>query len=104
MTTFNDRERAFENKFAHDSEMHFRAVARRNRKIGLWAAGLLGKAGDAADGYARDLVRLDFAEPGPENVVRQLVADLQGKADEATVRAKMDELLAQSKAELFDES
>ena len=104
MSTFKDRERAFENKFAHDSEMHFRAVSRRNRKIGQWAAGLMGKGGADIDAYAREIVHLDFAEPGPENVVRKLVDDLKGRADEATVRAKMDELLAQTKAELFDES
>ena len=104
MSTFNERERAFENKFAHDAEMLFKAVARRNKKVGLWAAGLLGMEGSEADAYALDLVRIDFEEPGPENVIRKLAADLSGHADEATVRAKMDAFLAQAKVELWDES
>jgi hypothetical protein len=104
MTTFNDRERAFENKFAHDAEMQFKAVARRNKRIGIWAAGLMGKSAAEAEAYGLDLVRIDFEEPGPENVIRKLVADLAGRADEATVRARMEELLAQVKVELYDES
>ncbi len=104
MTTFSDRERAFENKFAHDAEMQFKAVARRNKRVGVWAAGLLGKTGAEADAYGLELVRIDFEEPGPENVIRKLVADLGGRADEATIRARMDELLAQAKVELYDES
>jgi hypothetical protein len=104
MTTFNDRERAFENKFAHDAEMQFKAVARRNKRMGLWAAGLLGKSEAEAEAYALEIVRVDFEEPGHEDVVRKLVADLAGHADEATIRTRMDELLAQAKIELYDES
>lgn len=104
MTTFNERERAFENKFAHDAEMQFKAVARRNKKVGLWAAGLMGIEGKEAEAYALDLVRIDFEEPGPENVIRKLVADLAGRADEAAVRGKMEAFLAQAKVELFDEA
>ena len=62
MTTFNDRENAFESKFAHDSEMQFRAEARRNKLLGLWAAGLLGKSGADADAYAMEVVMADMAE------------------------------------------
>jgi hypothetical protein len=104
MTTFNDRERAFENKFAHDAEMQFKAVARRNKRIGLWAAGLMGKTDAEAEAYAFEIVRVDFEEPGHEDVIRKLVADLAGRADEATIRARMDELLAQAKVELYDAS
>jgi len=100
MTSFEDRERAFENKFAHDQEMIFKAVARRNKKLGLWAAGLLNKSGSDAEAYAMEVIRADFEEAGHEDVVRKVVADLKGVADEATIRSKMDELLSEAKAEL----
>ncbi|MFO1142437.1 MAG: DUF1476 domain-containing protein [Amaricoccus sp.] len=103
MTTFNDREKAFENKFAHDEEMLFKAAARRNRLLGLWAASLLGKTGAEADAYAMEVVRADFVEIGHDDVVRKLVADLDYRADEATVRAKMVELLGVAKGQVIDE-
>ncbi|MBY6089348.1 DUF1476 domain-containing protein [Pseudooceanicola sp. 502str34] len=103
MTTFDDRESAFENKFAHDAEMQFRAEARRNKLTGLWAADLLGKTGDAAEAYAKEVVKADFEEPGEEDVIRKLVADLDGKADEATIRAKLVEKMAEAKAQLLEE-
>jgi hypothetical protein len=102
MSTFNDRERAFENKFAHDQEMVFKAVARRNKKLGLWAAGLLGRTGAAADSYAMEVIRADFEEAGHEDLVRKLTADLGDLADEATIRAKLAEFLTEAKAELSD--
>jgi hypothetical protein len=102
MSTFNDRERAFENKYAHDQEMVFKAVARRNKKLGLWAAGLLGHSGDAAENYALDVIRADFEEAGHEDVVRKLTADLGDLADDATIRAKMTEFLSEAKAELSE--
>lgn len=103
MTTFDDRESAFENKFAHDAEMQFRAEARRNKLLGLWAAALLGKTGEAADDYAREVIRSDFAEAGDGDVLRKVAADLAGRADEATIRAKMDALMAEAKAQLMSE-
>lgn len=103
MTTFDDRERGFENKFAHDEEMQFRAVARRNRLLGLWAAGLLGKSGEEAEVYAREVVKSDFVESGDHDVYRKVAADLGDKADEVTIRTKMVELLAASKAQLMSE-
>ena len=103
MNTFKDRENAFESKFAHDEEMQFRAVARRNKLTGLWAAELLGKSGDAAQEYAMDVVKADFEEAGHDDVVRKLMADLGDKSDDATVRAKMDEMLVVAKAQLADE-
>jgi hypothetical protein len=103
MTTFDDRERGFENKFAHDEEMQFKAVARRNRLLGLWAAALLGRTGDEADAYAREVVRSDFEEAGDNDVYRKVAADLSGKADEVTIRTKMLELLATAKAQLMTE-
>ena len=104
MTTFNDRERAFESKFAHDTEMQFRAEARRNRLVGLWAAGLLGKSGDAAAEYAMSVVKADFDEPGIEDVVRKVAGDLGSLASDAVIREKMSEFLATAKAQLLDEA
>ncbi len=103
MSSFNDRERAFETKFAHDTEMQFRAEARRNKLVGLWAAGLLGKTGDEAAEYAMSVVRADFEEAGIEDVVRKVAADLSGRATADEVRAKMAELLPMAKAQLVDE-
>ena len=103
MTTFDDRENAFESKFAHDSEMQFRAEARRNKLAGLWAAGLLGKSGDEAATYAMEVVSADFEEAGDEDVVRKIVADLAGKASADEVRAKLKELLPVAKAQLMGE-
>jgi hypothetical protein len=102
MSTFNERERAFENKFAHDQEMIFKAVARRNKKLGLWAAGLLGHTGDAAESYAMEVIRADFEEAGHEDVVRKLTADLGELTNDATIRAKMAEFLSEAKAELSE--
>lgn len=104
MSTFDDREHAFEAKFAHDAEMQFRAEARRNKLLGLWAADLLGKSGDEANAYALEVVKSDFAEAGDEDVFRKIAADLAGRADDATIRAKMGELVAVAKAQLIDEA
>lgn len=103
MTTFDNRENAFENKFAHDAEMQFRAEARRNKLVGLWAAALLGKTGDAATEYAMTVVSADFEEAGHEDVVRKLVADLGDKASAEVIRAKMVEMLSVAKSELMSE-
>lgn len=103
MSTFQDRENAFENKFAHDAEMQFKAEARRNKLLGLWAAELLGKSGDDAEAYAKEVIRSDFEEAGDEDVYRKVSGDLGDKADEGTIRAKMTELLAEAKAQLMDE-
>lgn len=104
MTTFDDRKNAFETKFAHDEETRFKAVARRNRLLGLWAAGLLGKSGDEAAAYATEVVRADFQEAGDEDVVRKVAADLGGKADVATIRAQMQACLAEAQRQLMDEA
>jgi hypothetical protein len=103
MTTFDDRENAFEAKFAHDSEMQFRAEARRNKLVGLWAAGLMGKSGDAAAAYSMEVVSADFEEAGDEDVVRKVVADLAGKASADEVRAKLREMMPVAKAQLLSE-
>ena len=103
MTTFDDREKGYENKYAHDEEMRFKTDARRNKLIGHWAAELLGKSNEEADAYAIEVVKADFQEAGHEDVVRKLVTDLAGKADEDTVRAKMDEFLEVAKEQVFNE-
>ncbi|WP_299145569.1 DUF1476 domain-containing protein [uncultured Tateyamaria sp.] len=103
MSTFDDRENAFESKFAHDAEMQFKADARRNKLLGLWAAELMGKTGDAAAGYAREVVKSDFEEAGDEDVYRKVSGDLGALADEATIRSKMVALMAEAKAQLMDE-
>lgn len=104
MTTFNDREKGFENKFAHDAEMQFKAVARRNRLLGIWAASLLGKTGAAAEAYAMEVVKSDFAETGDHDVYKKLAADLGGRADEGAIRAKMAELLAVAQGQILNET
>ncbi|WP_299551329.1 DUF1476 domain-containing protein [uncultured Tateyamaria sp.] len=103
MSTFDERESAFENKFAHDAEMQFKADARRNKLLGLWAASLMGKTGDAAAEYASEVVKSDFEEAGDEDVYRKVSGDLGDKSDEATIRAKMAELMAEAKAQLMKE-
>lgn len=103
MTTFDDRENAFESKFVHDADMQFKAEARRNKLAGLWAAELLGKSGEDADAYAREVVKADFQEPGSEDVVRKLAGDLGDLADEATIRAKLSECLSLAKVQLMEE-
>jgi hypothetical protein len=100
MTTFDDREQAFENKFAHDEEVEFKAVARRNRLLGLWAAGLMGLEGDHVEEYARAVVKSDFEQPGDEDVLRKVWKDLSAsgaKVTEGVVRGKMDEFLAMAR-------
>lgn len=104
MSTFEDRENAFENKYAHDEEMKFRAEARRNKLLGLWAADLMGKSGEAADSYAKDVVKADFEEAGHEDVVRKVAGDLGDKATADEIRAKMAELLIVAKAQIMDEA
>lgn len=101
MTTFDDRETAFENKYVHDVEMQFKAVARRNKLLGLWAAGLLGLSGEEAAQYAAAVVKADLEEAGDEDVYRKVAADLGGKASETLIRGQMVALLKQAKAELI---
>ena len=97
MTTFDKREEGFEKKFAIDEELKFKAEARRNRLLGLWAAEKLGLAADAATAYAREAVAGAFAEGGEKAVLARVTTDLSPKGvTEDTVRAQMIELLAQA--------
>ena len=104
MTTFEDRERSYEAKFARDADLQFKAEARRNRLLGEWAAEVLGKTGEDAKAYALTVVTSDFEEPGDEDVYRKLAADLEGKVDEAGIRAKMAEMVGVARQQLIDES
>lgn len=99
MTSMKDRQDGFERKFAHDEELRFKATARRNKLLGLWAAEKLGKTGDAAEAYAKDVVKSDFEEAGDDDVFRKLRADFDAAGVEQSdhqIRRQMDELLAQA--------
>ncbi|GAA5078644.1 DUF1476 domain-containing protein [Maritalea mobilis] len=104
MTTFDDRESAFENKYAHDEEMKFKAEARRNKLMGLWVADILGKTGTEAEEYAKSVVLSDFEEAGHEDVMRKVMGDLGDKVSETEVRKKYDELLAVAKGQMVEEN
>jgi len=95
MTTFDDREKGFETKYALDQEQEFRAVARRNKLLGLWAAEKMGLGADSADQYASAVVKADFEQPGEEDVYRKIAQDFEGAGltvSEGEIRRKMDEL------------
>ncbi len=103
MTTFDKRKDAFESKFARDEDLRFRATSRRNKLLGLWAAEKLGKAGDEADAYAREVIRSDMAEAGDDDVLRKVRGDFQAagvaQAD-GEIRRTMDELMAKAVAQI----
>ena len=99
MTSFEDRKRGFEGKFAHDEELRFKATARRNKLLGLWAADKMGLSGDAAQVYAREVIKVDLEEPGEEDVFRKIKADFDAKGvdkSEHQIRRAMEELLAEA--------
>jgi hypothetical protein len=103
MTTFDKREEAFEKRYALDEEQKFKAVARRNKLLGLWAAEKLGKSGEAASAYAKEVIAADFEEAGDADVVRKVTGDLSAKGisvSEADIRRKMDELTAVAVAQI----
>jgi hypothetical protein len=107
MTTFDQREHAFEALFVHDEEMRFRAHARRNKLLGLWAAEKLGKTGDGAEAYAKTVVLSDFEEEGDQDVFRKVRADFEAaqvQQSEHQIRRTMDELLAVAVEQLKGES
>lgn len=106
MTTFEDREKGFERKFAHDEELKFRATARRNRLIGLWAAEKMGLTGDEAQAYAREIVKADLAEPGEEDVFRKVRSDFDAKGiaeSDHQIRRMMGELMAAAVSKIESE-
>jgi hypothetical protein len=96
MTTFDKRKDGFESKFAHDAELQFKADARRNRLLGLWAAGLIGKTGDEATAYAKEVVAADFEQAGDEDVFRKIRKDFDAAGVEQSdhqIRRTMDDLM-----------
>lgn len=96
MSGFDKREEAFEKRFVHDEEMRFKARARRNRLLGLWASEKLGLEGSAADEYARELVRVDFEEAGDDNVFGKIRADFDAMGVDQSdhqIRRRMEELM-----------
>lgn len=106
MATFNEREKSFEKKFEKDQELQFKAQARRNRLLGQWAAGLMGMKGEAADAYAKEVVKADFEKPGEDDVFDKIMGDFKAKGvsqSEHQVRRKMDELLGVAKQQLMTE-
>jgi hypothetical protein len=103
MTTFDEREQGYESKFAREQELDFKALARRNRQIGLWAAGLMGLEGDHLEAYANAVVKSEVDLPSDEDVLRKVAKDLSAsglKVTEGEVRGKMDEFLAFARDEL----
>ena len=104
--SFTDRQKAFEEKFKHDQELQCRVEVRRNKLVGLWAAELLGKKGDEAEAYARDVISSDLSEPGIDDVVRKIMGDFQEAnvdLSEHRLRKKIEELQAAAKHQLMTE-
>ena len=105
MTTFDDRENAFENKFEHDQDMAFRVTARRNKLIGQWAAQKMGLTAEETDSYAKSVVQADFEEAGDEDVIRKLLGDLIAAGvdtSEEDVRAAMSDLMVEARRQLME--
>jgi hypothetical protein len=105
MTTFDDRERAFEAKYAHDNDMAFRVTARRNKLVGQWAAAQMGLTPEETDSYAKAVVQADFEESGDDDVIRKLLGDLLAagiETDEATVRAALATQTIEARRQLME--
>lgn len=106
MTTFDEREKAFENKYKRDQELQFRVEVRRNKLLGHWVAELMDLKGSDAEAYAKEVVSADFEEPGDADVVRKVLGDLEGKhidMSEHRLRRKMEELLTVAKHQVMNE-
>ena len=106
MTTFDDREKAFEKKYEHDQELQFKVNTRRNKLLGLWAAGLLGKSGADAEAYAKEVVMADFEKPGDSDVVHKLMKDLAvaGKPmEDHAIRKQSQRLVEEAKKQVMGE-
>jgi len=106
MTTFDDREKAFEAKFARDEDMAFRVTARRNKLLGQWAAAQMNLTAEETDAYAKAVVQADFEEAGDEDVIRKLLGDLLAagvETDDATVRRALEEKSVEARRQLMGE-
>jgi hypothetical protein len=107
MAGFDDREQTFEKKFAHDEELRFKATARRNKLLGLWAAEKMGMAGDEAQHYAREVVKADFASPGEEDIFHKIRADFDARnvaQSDHQIRREMAELMAEALVQIETEA
>jgi hypothetical protein len=103
MTTFDEREHAYEAKFAHDEELRFKAKARRDRRFGAWVAGQLGLTGAAAEDYGKQVVRADLAHPGDSAIIEAVLADLKAKGmavTERSLKTKLVDLMEEAVAEI----
>ncbi len=103
MTVFDERQKGFEAKFARDDALRFKATSRRNRHLGLWAAGLLGLSGAEAEAYVKEVIRSDFIEPGDEDVIAKVLTDFKAKhvaVTDAQLRAKLQDFMGQALAEI----
>jgi hypothetical protein len=107
MTQFDDRQRAFESKFAHDEEMKFRVLARRNRLLGEWAARKMGLSQEETDSYAKDVVRADFEEAGDGDVIRKVLGDLTAagvETDEAEIRQTLEHKAVEARRQIIEQT
>ncbi len=105
MTTFDDRERAFENMYARDQEMQFKIIARRNRLLGHWAAQLMGLTEVEAEAYAKDVVRADFEEAGDGDVIRKILGDVTSAGvdcDEARIRQALEHKTVEARRQIIE--
>jgi hypothetical protein len=105
MTQFDDRERAFEAKFAHDQELQFKVIARRNRLLGEWAADRMGLTPEERDAYAKAVVQADFEEVGDEDVIRKITGDLTAamvEVSDAEIRAALDAKTVEARRQFID--
>lgn len=107
MTTFDNRENAFENKFAHDADLHFKITARRNKLLGQWAAEKMGLTPEETDAYAKSVVQADFEEAGDEDVVRKLLGDLTSagvEVDDATIRSAIETQMVEARRQFIEQA
>lgn len=107
MTSFQDREKAFEAKFARDEELQFKIMARRNRLLGEWAAAKMGLTKEETDAYAKAVVQADFEEAGDEDVIRKVLGDLTSagvEADDLMVRSALAEKLVEARRQFIEAS
>lgn len=107
MTTFDDRENAFENKFAHDADLQFKITARRNKLLGRWAAEKMGLTPEETDAYATSVVQADFEEAGDEDVVRKLLGDLTSagiEVDDATIREAIESQMIEARRQFIEQA
>lgn len=106
MATFDDREKAFEKKFEHDQQLQFRTEMRRDKLIGLWAAGLMGLTGADAEAYAKQVVEADFEEPGPEDVIRKIKGDFEASGVDKSdhqIRRQLEDCEKEAREQVMSE-